>query len=82
MGRSVNNYIVNLLEEDVADNLENRQIVGSIIKGDKISIKNNLLEVKGIYYKYNLINNYDVDSKGIYQVINSNGNVLTIQKLN
>lgn len=50
--RSVNNYIVTKLSDTVpTNNLEQRQIVGSVVKGDKINMANDLIEVKGIYYR-------------------------------
>lgn len=80
--RSVNNYIVTKLSEAVpTNNLEQRQIVGSVVGGDKINMANDLIEVKGIYYRYDLLANDSVNSKKSYQVIKANGNILTIQEL-
>ena len=42
---------------------------------------NDLIEVKGIYYRYDLLANDLVNAKGNYQVIKANGNILTIQEL-
>ncbi|MDR4932319.1 toxin-antitoxin system HicB family antitoxin [Companilactobacillus paralimentarius] len=80
--RSVNNYIVTKLSEAVpTNNLERRQIVGSIVRGDKINMANDLVEVKGIYYRYDLLANDSVNTQRNYQVIKANGNILTIQEL-
>ncbi|PMD68815.1 toxin-antitoxin system HicB family antitoxin [Companilactobacillus nuruki] len=80
--RSVNNYIVTKLSDTVpTNNLEQRQIVGSVVKGDKINMANDLIEVKGIYYRYDLLANDAVNKMGNYQVIKANGNILTIQEL-
>lgn len=80
--RSVNNYIVTKLSEAVpTDNLEQRQIVGSVVRGDKINMANDLLEVKGTYYRYDLLANDLVNKDGSYQIVKANGNILTIQEL-
>jgi len=80
--RSVNNYIVTKLSEAVpTNNLEERQIVGSVVKGDKINMANDLVEVKGIYYRYDLLANNAVNLQKNYQVIKANGNILTIQEI-
>ncbi|WP_334352060.1 toxin-antitoxin system HicB family antitoxin [Companilactobacillus sp. HBUAS56257] len=80
--RSINNYIVTKLSEAVpTNNLEQRQIVGSIVKGDKINMANDLIEVKGIYYRYDLLANDAVNDARNYQVIKANGNILTIQEI-
>lgn len=80
--RSINNYIVTKLSEAVpTNNLEQRQIVGSIVKGDKINMANDLIEVKGIYYRYDLLANDAVNDTRNYQVIKANGNILTIQEI-
>ncbi|CAJ1180802.1 hypothetical protein LCR01_20730 [Companilactobacillus crustorum] len=80
--RSINNYIVTKLSEAVpTNNLEQRQIVGSVVRGDKINMANDLIEVKGIYYRYDLLANDSVNSRGNYQVIKATGNILTIQEL-
>ena len=80
--RSINNYIVTKLSEAVpTNNLEQRQIVGSIVKVDKINMANDLIEVKGIYYRYDLLANDAVNGTRNYQVIKANGNILTIQEI-
>ncbi|WP_119327105.1 toxin-antitoxin system HicB family antitoxin [Companilactobacillus musae] len=80
--RSINNYIVTKLSDTVpTNNLEQRQIVGSVVRGDKINMANDLVEVKGIYYRYDLLANDLVDKTRNYQVIKANGNILTIQEL-
>lgn len=80
--RSINNYIVTKLSDAVPTaNLEQRQIVGSVVRGDKINMANDLLEVKGIYYRDDLLANDLVDKSKNYQVIKANGNILTIQEL-
>jgi len=80
--RSVNNYIVTKLSAAVpTNNLEQRQIVGSVVRGDKINMANDLLEVKGIYYRYDLLANDLVNKDKNYQVIKANGNILTIQEV-
>ena len=80
--RSVNNYIVTKLSDAVpANNLEQRQIVGSVVRGDKINMANDLVEDKGIYYRYDLLANDSVNLQKDYQVIKANGNILTIQEM-
>jgi len=80
--RSVNNYIVTKLSDAVpTNNLEQRQIVGSVVRGDKINMANDLVEVKGIYYRYDLMANDAVNKEKNYQIIKAKGNILTIQEV-
>lgn len=81
--RSVNNYIVHLLEQTTKDEtLEKRQFVGQTIPGSEILTKSGLVSVNGIYYRYILANVEKVDSKKKYTIIEANGNILTLEELN
>ena len=51
--RSINNYIVHLLQESTKqETFENRQIVGQTTKGSEILTESGLVSVHGIYYRY------------------------------
>lgn len=80
--RSVNNYIVHLLQKNSKDeSLEDRQFVGQTIKGSDILQDNGLVSVNGIYYRYILSNVKSIDSNKNYTIIEANGNILTLEEL-
>ncbi|MFD1472714.1 toxin-antitoxin system HicB family antitoxin [Companilactobacillus mishanensis] len=80
--RSVNKYIVHLLQEKTKDStLENRQFVGQTVKGVDILPDSGLVSVSGIYYRYILSNTKDVDEKKMYTIIEATGNILTLKEL-
>lgn len=80
--QSVNMYIVSLLSENHGTkSFENRQIIGKTVSGSDVNIENGLVLVTGIYYRYLINDNSDVDDKAKYAVIEANGNILTLQKI-
>lgn len=80
--RSVNNFIVHLLQENSKkESLESRQFVGQIIKGSDILTDSALVSVNGIYYRYSLSNVDVVDSSASYVISDANGNILTLTQL-
>ncbi|WP_257608661.1 type II toxin-antitoxin system HicB family antitoxin, partial [Oenococcus oeni] len=80
--RSVNSYITKILEKDVKNNsFEDRQFVGTLIPGKRINDKNGLVEVSGIYYRYLIEDNQKVDKTANYVILEANGNVLTLRKM-
>ncbi len=80
--RSVNNYIVHLLEKTTKDQtFENRQFVGQSIAGSEILPESGLVSVHGIYYRYFIAIAKSVNSKKMYTIIEANGNILTLEEL-
>jgi hypothetical protein len=80
--QSVNMYIVSLLSENHGTkSFENRQIIGKTVSGSDVNMENGLVLVTGIYYRYLINDNSDVDDKAKYAVIEANGNILTLQKI-
>lgn len=80
--QSVNMYIVSLLSENHGTkSFENRQIIGKTVSGLDVNMENGLVLVTGIYYRYLINDNSDVDDKAKYAVIEANGNILTLQKI-
>ena len=80
--QSVNMFIVSLLSENHGTkSFENRQIIGKTVSGSDVNMENGLVLVTGIYYRYLINDNSDVDDKAKYAVIEANGNILTLQKI-
>ena len=80
--RSINNYIVHLLQESTKqETFENRQIVGQTIKGSEILTESGLVSVHGIYYRYILNNGQAVDVQDDYTIIEANGSILTLEPI-
>ena len=80
--QSVNMYIVSLLSENHGKkSFENRQIIGKTVSGSDVNMESGLVLVTGIYYRYLINDNSDVDDKAKYAVIEANGNILTLQKI-
>jgi hypothetical protein len=80
--RSVNNYIVHLLEKSTNnETLENRQFVGRTIQGREILEDSGLVSVNGIYYRYILSNVKSVSQDRLYTIIEATGNILTLKEL-
>lgn len=80
--RSVNNYIVHLLEESTKEEtLEHRQFVGRTIQGSEILTDSGLVSVNGIYYRYILSNVKSVNQDRLYTIIEATGNILTLEEL-
>jgi hypothetical protein len=88
--RSINQLISLVMEEVVAknnapqvtnDSFENRQFLGRVIKGSKISIENGLVDIDGIYYRYLISENRNPSLKADYVVIEIIGNIVTLREL-
>lgn len=86
-GRSVNNYISLALERQLSpkniaqDSFEQRQFVGRTITGDRITPENGLVLVDGIYYRYLVDGNKEVDTAHDYVIIEANGNILVLREM-
>ncbi|GEK29053.1 toxin-antitoxin system HicB family antitoxin [Furfurilactobacillus siliginis] len=80
--RSVNAHINSILRASAGQNtFEHRQIVGQVLRGNQLNTENGLVEVSGIYYRFLIDNNEDVEPDVNYTVLESNGNILTLRRL-
>ncbi|CAH0415718.1 Arc family DNA-binding protein [Periweissella fabaria] len=80
---SVNSSIVTLLSQSIEreGSLEQRRFVGLTIDGSKLTPEQKLIEVKGIYYRFVIINNPQADSTHQYLISNVQDNVLILTDL-
>lgn len=65
----------------MTDNLEHRFLMGRIVDQKHFSVDQSLIEVAGIWYRYNIIDNTEYDPAYRYEVVNSTGNTLYLKKL-
>lgn len=85
--RSVNNYISMVLEHQLMpkvvskESFEQRQFVGRTISGERITPENGLVLVDGIYYRYLMDGNKNVDTSRDYVIIEANGNILVLREM-
>ena len=81
---SLNKYINNLLIKEVQkpqdSNFERRNIVGTLIKGSSIVENKGLVEVAGIYYKYQLVESTKIHKDYFYEIVKAVGNVIYIKQ--
>ncbi|CAH0419172.1 Arc family DNA-binding protein [Periweissella ghanensis] len=80
---SVNSSIVALLSQSIEreGSLEQRRFVGLTVPGSKLTPEQKLLEVKGIYYRFVIINSPHPDSTHQYLISNVQDNVLILTDL-
>lgn len=80
--RSVNAYIINFLSKNIEKtSFENRQIVGKRVTQKQIFTDSGLIEISGIYYRYLVDDNQEVDIKSDYIITQASGNILTLTKI-
>ncbi|MFT9388614.1 MAG: toxin-antitoxin system HicB family antitoxin [Leuconostoc sp.] len=81
-GRSLNNYLTQLLESGIAPvTFEERQFVGQRIAGEDFDLVNRLVDVSGIYYRYLIENVPTARTDRQYVILAANGNILTLREL-
>ncbi|MCM0598923.1 Arc family DNA-binding protein [Periweissella fabalis] len=80
---SVNSSITTLLSQSIEreGSLEQRRFVGLTVDGSQITPEHNLIEVKGIYYRFVIINNSIPDLNHQYLISNVQDNVLILTDL-
>ncbi|UQS84923.1 toxin-antitoxin system HicB family antitoxin [Apilactobacillus apisilvae] len=79
---SVEEYITNLLQDTLkTGNFEQRQFVGKRVDGKNVNGNNHLVMMDGIYYRYDLINEKELNQNASYEVIGNNGNILYLKKV-
>ncbi|CAK8053780.1 toxin-antitoxin system HicB family antitoxin [Eupransor demetentiae] len=79
-GRSLNNYLNHLLGESIAESgsFETRHFLGRVVSGRYFDSGSHLVELAGIFYRYQLKDGDTIDPAGQYVVIEVDGNVLTV----
>lgn len=83
---SINKYITSVIELKLSEEsmtFENRNIIGQLIKGSNIIANKNLIEIFGIYYRYEMADNKTdkaIKDDDFFRIIKTNGNVITIKK--
>ncbi|WP_187325791.1 Arc family DNA-binding protein [Liquorilactobacillus sucicola] len=83
--RSVNSLLQTMIEDELgltdkpATSLEHRQFIGQVVSSEQIDQDNGLVQVNGIFYRYLIESNLDVDLTKSYIVIEANGNILTLR---
>lgn len=79
--RSVNAYIISVLQQPQRDTFEKRQIIGQVVPGTALNQTNGLVQVGGIYYRYLISDHQPVIETAQYAIIEANGNILTLQQM-
>lgn len=65
----------------MTDNLEHRMFLGMVVTSDDFSTDKSLVQVGGIWYRYDLSDNSTYDEQAKYSVVNNTGNTLHLQKI-
>lgn len=77
---SVNASINSLLSKSIEreGSLEQRRFVGLLVNGKKITPSKNLVEVKGIYYRFKIFNNNIIDTSHEFKITDVQDNILLL----
>ncbi|ETA73177.1 Arc family DNA-binding protein [Ligilactobacillus equi] len=83
--QSLNGYLNSVLEAELntknqTETLEQRQFMGQKIPASKIDLKNGLVEIAGIYYRYLIEGNQPAEKRD-YIVLEVTGNIVTLRPL-
>ena len=65
----------------MTDNLEHRMFLGRVVTNSDFSTDKSLVQVGGIWYRYDLSDNSTYDDQAKYSVVNNTGNTLHLQKI-
>ncbi|GAA6114348.1 hypothetical protein [Apilactobacillus apinorum] len=65
----------------MTDNLERRFFLGKIVDQKHFSNDQSLVEVAGIWYRYQIMDNLNYDSHAQYEVVDNAGNTLYLKQL-
>lgn len=79
--RSVNAYIISILQQPQRNTFEKRQIIGQVVSGATLNQTNGLVQVGGIYYRYLISDHQPIRDTAQYAIIEANGNILTLQQI-
>lgn len=60
---------------------EQKNIVNQIIPYKSFNIEYELVLIRGVYYKYQLVDNDQLQKNMLYKVVNNIGNILLLKKL-
>lgn len=60
---------------------EQKNIVNQIVPYKSFNIEYELVLIRGVYYKYQLVDNDQLQKNMLYKVVNNIGNILLLKKL-
>lgn len=60
---------------------EQKNIVNQIVPYKSFNIEYELVLIRGVYYKYQLVDNDQLQKNMLYKVVNNMGNILLLKKL-
>ena len=60
---------------------EQKNIVNQIVSYKSFNIEYELVLIRGVYYKYQLVDNDQLQKNMLYKVVNNMGNILLLKKL-
>lgn len=80
---SVNSSITSLLATSIEreGSLEQRRFVGLTIDGNQITPTGSLVEVKGIYYRFKLLNTTNIEHAHEFKIIDVQDNTLLLSDI-
>lgn len=70
-----------MTQKTTGKTFEQKNIINQIISYESFNIEYHLVLVSGIYYKYQIYNDLQLEKNIIYKVIGNNGNILLLKKL-
>ena len=70
-----------MTQKTIGKTFEQKNIINQIISYESFNIEYHLVLVSGIYYKYQIYNDLQLEKNMIYKVIGNNGNILLLKKL-
>lgn len=74
--------IITIMSEKITEKtFEQKNIVNQIIPYKSFNIEYELVLIRGVYYKYQLVDNDQLQKNMLYKVVNNIGNILLLKKL-
>lgn len=70
-----------MTQKNTGKTFEQKNIINQIISYESFNIEYHLVLVSGIYYRYQIYNDLQLEKNMFYKVIGNNGNVLLLKKL-
>jgi hypothetical protein len=80
----IDDYVEQILKNrfQPANNLEQRQFIGKLVRDTDLSSDHQLVQVNGIYYRFTITNADVAKRNSYYQIIGNDGNILFLEALN
>lgn len=74
--------IITIMSEKITEKtFEQKNIVNQIVPYKSFNIEYELVLIRGVYYKYQLVDNDQLQKNMLYKVVNNIGNILLLKKL-